>query len=268
MKIPIILLFLFPGSYCTSTFIDNPMPGFDFRNFDNTPIKQLAIAVESENVDEIEKLVKRDKLNLDFQDTKFGNTLLSLALINNKRKSSEYLLKLHANPNLRSPRDDSSPFIDVCHYPINIESVDSVLMMLIKYAADVNSPQIDKLSNKSNNQTITTTPLEYLCDFGTLKCVKVLFENGVKLEFYPKNGSNSIISRALLNPRLDILKYLLIDKKVAIPDYVEIQSEGTREEHKITLRESIENRHTQYAMDETQKELAREILDFLIKNQK
>ncbi|MGH2646044.1 MAG: hypothetical protein ACRDE8_00690, partial [Ginsengibacter sp.] len=64
-----------------------------------------------------------------------------------------------------------------------------------------------------------------------------------------------------INTQLDILRYLLIDKKLPIPDYCVIRNEGSSKEKKITLRQLIYERRE--VKDFHQQKLENEILLFL-----
>lgn len=92
-----LLFFLIPCISC-----DNSYSSFDFRSFDNTPVEKLAKAVKSGRISEIERLVKVEKLPIDYLDADYGHSILMLAVIYNLNASVEKLLQLDANPNLRS----------------------------------------------------------------------------------------------------------------------------------------------------------------------
>lgn len=54
----------------------------DFRLFQETPVWKLAKAVQDQKLSKIKRLVKEEKLDVDFQESKYGNTLLMLAVKN------------------------------------------------------------------------------------------------------------------------------------------------------------------------------------------
>lgn len=63
--------------------------------------------------------------------------------------------------------------------------------------------------------------------------MKQLIDNGADLTKFPENGNSSLISQVLLNSSLEILKYLLIDKKLPSPVYGVVHNEGTPNEKKL-----------------------------------
>lgn len=242
-------------------------PGFDFNNFKNTPVYDLAKAVESDDTVKISKILLIDKKNIDFKDPKFGLSLLTLALINNKNNSVKKLLSSGANPNLISPVDNTTPFLSVCETYYDLNNGPAILSLLIQYGADVNSVQVTEVKNSAGQPYIyRMTALEFLCSSGTLEAVKILVDNGADLNVYPKNGFESLITQANFNSQLDILKYFLIEKKVPIPDYCVLRNEGTPDEEKITLTQLLNERMLK--MDEHQLQIKQEILDFLKDNGK
>lgn len=229
-------------------------PGFDFKNFKNTPVYDLAKAVEADDTVKISKILQSKKENIDFTDPKFGLSLLTLAVIDNKNKSIRSLLNLGADPNLRSPIDNSTPFLNACLGYYNLDSGIAVLSLLIKYGAEVNSVQIQ-------NYKFHRTALEYLCSFGTLEAVKILVDNGADLNAYPKNGEHSLAFSASINKELNILRYFLIDKNISIPDYFAIRNAGQSDEEKITITQVLNRRAL--LMDDEQIKIRQEILDFI-----
>jgi len=262
----ITLLMLIIGNMCKCQ--SNYSPNFDFALFNATPVRDLAKAVEAEDTIKIYSLVKEKKMNIDLRDVKFGYSLLTLAIHNNKTYSIRKLLSLGADPNLRSPKDNSTPFLIACNYAFRIKDMPGILSLLIRNGADANSEQIKKLSYSSGDTVIyKRTALQFLCISGTIECVKVLVDNGARLDVYPVNGEGSILSEATYNPRLDILRYLLIDKKVPIPDYCVVQEENTPHERKMSLRECIIYERKQLK-DDHQLQIEKEILDFLAANGK
>jgi len=78
--------------------------GNDYRLFQDTPAWILAKAVEDEDISKIKEEITEKKINIDFQEPRFGNSLLMLAIGNNQYKTAEELLKLGADPNRLHPK--------------------------------------------------------------------------------------------------------------------------------------------------------------------
>jgi len=73
--------------------------GKDFGLFQETPVWELAKAVRAEDVAEIKRIVAERQQKVDYQEPKFGSTLLMLAVLNEKYESCEALLEMGADAN-------------------------------------------------------------------------------------------------------------------------------------------------------------------------
>jgi hypothetical protein len=192
-------------------------PGYKCFLFENTPNWKLAQAVESEDTSELFKIVKTDKIDINFQESRFGKTLLMFAVGNDKEKSTEALLKLGANVNLRDSMDtqaihEAANYITLKRHSLNI------LNLLISYRVDVNAV---------SHGGPYPVPLESAV--ASLSCAKLLLENGAKL--YYKSSSDTIyntyniwFSIFLLNydSSIFVARYLIVDKKMLIPNPITV----------------------------------------------
>lgn len=215
-------------------------PGYDFGLFKNTPVQKLARAVEAEDTSAISKIVKADKPNIDFQESRFGETLLSLAILNYKVLSIEQLLKLGANPNIKSPITGESPFLDFCKRSSRFSTSSETLQTLIKYGGDVNA--INLLEIKDTLETTHSnfnTALLYVCAYGNIATLRVLVDNGAKLDVYPIEGEGSLITNVLLADNFDMLKYFLIEKQLTIPGWCFVKYPGQASAKKMTITDAL-----------------------------
>ncbi len=69
------------------------LTGRDYRLFQNTPAWELAKAVEDENTKKIDKIVSENPEIINYQESKYGNTLLMLTIMNQQLKPFKALLK-------------------------------------------------------------------------------------------------------------------------------------------------------------------------------
>lgn len=65
--------------------------GKDYRLFQNTPLWTLAKAVKQENLAEIKRITSNDSLDLNYQEPKYGMTLLMLTVM----ECVTYTLRIH-----------------------------------------------------------------------------------------------------------------------------------------------------------------------------
>jgi hypothetical protein len=88
--------------------------------------------------------------------------LLTLAVVDNKPLASKMLLEFGANPNLRSPHDNLTPFLAACQYfgfkfENWRENWRETLALLIDYGANVNDSQTTVQHNGPYADTVTKT---------------------------------------------------------------------------------------------------------------
>ena len=88
----------------------------DINIYKDTSSWELALAVRDEDAHNIEKIVKDKPELLNYQDTKYGATLLLWAVGMEKYKSAETLLKCGADPNIDSTIDGETPLFRAAGY--------------------------------------------------------------------------------------------------------------------------------------------------------
>ena len=95
----IILLFFVFDTLCGCS--QDYGPGYKFSLFKNTVNWSLAQAVEKENIAEIESILKNDpSIKINLQEGLYGQTLLNLAVGNDKPISTKTLLEHGADFNI------------------------------------------------------------------------------------------------------------------------------------------------------------------------
>jgi len=72
----------------------------EFSNFYGTPAEEIVKAIENNNLEIIREEADKNKKILNFRDPKYNLSLLSVAILNHKKKAFEELLKLGADPNM------------------------------------------------------------------------------------------------------------------------------------------------------------------------
>lgn len=248
----------------------NNLPGFDFKTFENTPVSELAKAVKNEDIEKIEKIINENKSYVDYTESAYGHSLLMLAVANNLDSSVEKLLKMGANPNLKSkPSNESeeilTPMFIACNKIYNKSNCDTnILDLLIN-----NGGKIDDEINVSYvgaNYKSIETPLMEACKHDCLPVVKKLVENGADINKYDYKEGHGPISNAIIHNQMNILKYLVIDKHIKIPEFcyvVPSHNETPRKEYTVTeflLKQK-------YGKDSENYNIRKEILDYLKANE-
>lgn len=228
---------------------NNYMPGFDFKLFKNTPVWELAKAVEKEDTSRITMILKDRSIKVDYHDPKLGNTLLMLAVTNHKKKSIIKLLEAGANPNERDYSDNATPLLYACEYHTD-DCDTSILNMLIKRQADVNFIQnIDRIEDNGAHSIVKATVLMIAVESGCLNMVKVLLNSGADINRYTYNDGYGAITVGLIQDNLQIVKYLIIDKQARIPAYCFIRNEGEKDEQRLTITDMLNEQHYDSSSD-------------------
>jgi ankyrin repeat protein len=88
----------------------------DIRIYKDTPVWKLALAVKNQRWWSIKKIAKETPQLLNYQDPKYGLTLLLWAVGMEKYKSAETLLKCGANPNIASTYKGETPLFVATGY--------------------------------------------------------------------------------------------------------------------------------------------------------
>ena len=174
----------------------------DYRLFQNSPAWDLAKAVQDENEGEINKILSKDKKLINYQEQKYGNTLLTLTIINQQMKPFKVLLDNNAEVNIHNTYDGTSPLIQSCMF----KSYDSEFAkILIERKANVNDVEVGK--RREGNST-RFTPLIAASREGKLDLVQILIKNGANIN-YENEFHQSALSSCVMQDRYNVTIYLL-----------------------------------------------------------
>lgn len=201
---------------------------YSFDNFKETSLWELAQAVRADNKSEIKAILKSKKLNLDLKEPKFQQTLLALAIQNNKRNAFLELLNEGANPNelVGNPKD-ATPFI----YGIqNVENCDLFYVEnMLKHGAN---PNLEIKNPKPEYYFQNSFPLLVAIGNQINRCldlIKLLVDNGADINCCYKQPYSElctgVIAEAITFDDMEVLKYFVIEKNITIPDTVIIIGE-------------------------------------------
>lgn len=180
----------------------NKLLGADYRLFQDTPAWELAKAVWDDDIDKIDEEVKRNPQIINYQESKYGKTLLHLSSYNNNYKGFKELLKLGANPNIADSSHCTTPLIEVA---LSFDDKTKYAQELIKYKANVNYVECNSGKEDQKNNA---TPLIAASRQNNLELVKLLIENGANINYTNPNDEDAL-SLATLLKNYDIVLYLL-----------------------------------------------------------
>lgn len=188
--------------------------------FKGTPVWELALAVKGEKTRTIEKLAKENPDLLNYQEPKYGATLLLWAVGMEKYKSAEALLKCGADPNIASTVDGMTPLYLAAGFSWvdNYAKKDpKFVKLLLKYNAD---PNINYGGDSINEPG--TSPLMNSIPCGIEK-TKALIEAGADINHKTESGRTAATEALGMgqNATLEALEYahyLIVEKKAKVSD--------------------------------------------------
>jgi len=194
---------------CSSDDGNHNYIGMDYRIFNDTPAEELARAVNKQNIGKIRQLVLEQGVDVNYQEPRYGNTVLMNAIMNWDNKSVRTLLDLGADPNLytdtiNGPGENS--ILIACQW--NTRS--SVLELLLKYGADPNSCTKGYQTNGRTKWAWRKTALDYASSFNFMEKVRLLVENGADVNHTPDGCQvPSALTDAIIQGNLEITLFLL-----------------------------------------------------------
>ena len=178
--------------------------GNDYRLLQDTPGWDLAKAVEDSDRQRIREEVLTKGINPDFQEFRFGNTLLMMAIRNDEYESAKALLEVGADPNLGNTYRGTSAMI----YAAKSNNT-KYLELLLNYNGDPNSIETAPTkAGDSNRETALLAAISYLDD-NSLEKVKLLVEAGADLNYYNEGHTRLPLSNAITFDKMDVALYLL-----------------------------------------------------------
>lgn len=178
------------------------LTGADYRLFQATPAWELAKAVQDEDVNKIQQIVKTDPRRINYQEPKYGNTLLKLTVMNQQFNSFKTLIANHADVSIHNTFNGSSALIEACS---SKHSDTKYAELLFKNGANVNDIETGK--RKEGNST-RLTPLMAAAKTGKLDLVELLVKSGANVN-YKNEFKQSALSIAMLTRKYDIALFLL-----------------------------------------------------------
>jgi len=196
----------------------------DVKIYQNTPAWELAKAVNNQDTKRIAQIVQKSPEVLDYQDPKYGTTLLFWAVGMEKYDAAEALLKAGANPDIISVYEGGTALYRAAGFSFvdNQAKTDSkYVKLLLAYGAD---PNIGFVGNDHNNSTeIGTTPLMESIGCGFEK-TKALVEAGADINYRTEEGMTAAIQALWLADGqisneiwvMEYAYYLIVEKQADI----------------------------------------------------
>ena len=205
------MLIITVSSACREIPVDKKdLLGNDFRLFQGTKAWELAKAVEDENIEGIKFQVNKVGIPVDYKEERFGETLLMLAVRNNKYMSAKTLLELGADPNEPDDTINNSGENAVIIASEFSRISPNILRLLLEQGGNPNS--VCRGMQEYNDELI---PIRHfaLYDavpiFGDFEKVRILVEAGADVNMQTEDTGAGAIEVAIIRDRMDVLLYLL-----------------------------------------------------------
>lgn len=206
---------------CSNINRDKPvdetnLTGDDYRLFQNTPAWELAKAVQDEDESKIKEIVAKDPKLINYQEPKYGRTLLMLTISNQQYKPFKVLLDEKADVSIHDSYEGTSALIEACSF----KQYDTKFAeTLLQKGANVNDVQIDtEAPDKAKSALMKAAKT------GKLDLVELLVKSGADIN-YQNEFKQSALSESIMVEKYKVALYLLqngADYKQPIfyrPDY-------------------------------------------------
>lgn len=181
--------------------------GDDIRLWKGTEAWEFAQNISKNNFKEAEAIMKKNKIDIDFREQKFGETLLSWAVLNANLDAVKFLVSHGADPNAHDTYDGTSPIAIASDYFIRSD----ILIYLLEHGGNPNDyvKKDETLSYAPTNET----PL-IRAAFTSLEKTKILVKAGADVNF---SANNDFYDTPLLSAErrtnLDVVEYLIFECK-------------------------------------------------------
>ncbi|MCY6958026.1 ankyrin repeat domain-containing protein [Clostridium brassicae] len=190
--------------------------------YKNTPAWELALAVKNEKTSTIEKIAKDKPELLNYQDPKYGVTLLLWSVGMEKYESAEVLLKCGSNPDIARKNGETPLFLAAGYSWIDNDAKKDpkYVKLLLRYGANPNKNYVGKDSGIMESGT---SPLMNSISGGFEK-TKALVEAGADINYKTKRGDTVAREALLRDGTPEYAYYLIVQKKAKVTDpYYKLQ---------------------------------------------
>lgn len=241
---------------------NNQKPAYRFSNFYDTEASEVVKAIESNDIYKLRKEIELNKSIINFRDTIYETSLLSLAIINDKKEIFQELLKLGADVNIKNSKCSTPLKKTIIHlgcdgleYIKELANHGAKIHYLNKNCNFIYSPILDVILFFNDSTR----------DECCIKILDALKSNLEPEELLKYNNSteyeNNIVYFCLSTGNFTALKYLIVDLQMKYPKKIYVDKVLTYYfEGESSFFETLNNQK-QYHRNSTKK--IKEIEDIL-----
>lgn len=190
--------------------------------YKDTPVWELALAVRDQKTKTIEKIAKNKPDLLNYQESKYGATLLLWSIGMEKYNSAEELLKCGADPNITSNTEWKTPLFLATGFSWvdnDAKNDPKYVKLLLRFGADPN-----KNYNESEKYIIEpgASPLMHSIGCGIEK-TKALVEADADINYKTQKGYTAAIEALGIGSNstlrgMEYAHYLIVEKKATVSE--------------------------------------------------
>lgn len=218
LVLPILILIMCIGVYFVNNKTNETRGDYmitDINIYKDTEAWELALAVKGEEVKEIEKILREKPELVNYQDPKYGATLLLWSVGMEKYESAEALLKCGADPDIASTDDGKTPLYVAAGFSWidnDFKKDPKYVKLLLNYGADPNKTYT---ATENNSMDRGESPLMNSIGCGIEK-TKALVEGGADINYKQENGYTAAVSALGSFAGPEYAYYLVVEKKAKV----------------------------------------------------
>lgn len=215
--------------------------GFEFENFNGTPLSELAIAVKNNDSKEIKRIITENKVDINYKEPIFKQTLLTLAIVNRKKEAFIELLKGNSDPNIiLGNSQNTSPLTIAILYQNNCNLY--YIKELLEHGANPNLKIIPNDGKSfSDYYPLFTSIRKGINEDECTDVIKLLIEYDADVNCCsPRpmidNMCEGVINECLTCDCMYFLRFFVIEKKIKIPKIVYVKggiNQDTQKEYSL-----------------------------------
>jgi ankyrin repeat protein len=187
--------------------------------FKDTPVWDLAKVLDNSKYKKAGEILSDNRNLVNYQEPKFGTTLLMRAVSTENYNAVKFLLQNGANPNIVSKTGTTALFRAVSHSwkDVTANEDPKFVKILLENGADPNIPYCGKQIEKQIDPIeCGTSPLMHAASRGLNK-TKLLLEAGADINYKSPSGKTAAI-KSLLMQSVETTHYLIVVNKARVTE--------------------------------------------------